>query len=397
MQTNVSDLVTILRTVDMNALGRQMTNLVSAISGMDQIGDLQAEITNMVAVLSGVGGLEQLGTNINRLTQSLSGSDLPYIMKSVSNTWTVVRGLGDLSGLETDIATLSAAVGGVDLPQMESDVGTVLGLVQGLGGLGALSTNVAALSQGLSGVDMAAMNRSIADTLSRVLGLETGMSRVQSAVGGIDLSAIDLSAVERVERLLGRSGSTDRNTFFGRLAQVSSQMEAMGLASSDAAKKAQSAKSEAANAASGIDELKAALQNMQGLDPQKLTAILEQVRSSLDAAQKGISEIPKGLDPAALERALADALRKFRQLAAQGGYPEFPLVTEFGRGAPSEPGKEPAKGGPPTEAGEGVDMKTIAKLSRDMEEIDSSVRLIKRLIEEKFQTPVVESRLIGVE
>jgi hypothetical protein len=398
LQTNVSSLVDSMGGVDLAQLGQRMTNLVSAIGGLGDIEKLQAQITNMVAMLEGVGGLEALGTNVLALTDAISGSDLGEISERVSNTWVKVQTLGDLTGLETEIAALSASLGGANLAQMGTNVTTVLALVQSLGGISGLSTNIEALSRGLAGVDMAAMSGSVLDTLNRVLGLESGMARLQTSLGSASLSGVDLSAVGRMEAMLGQQGSLDRNTFFGRINALSAQIDSLGSASADAAKNAQSAKTQAASAASGIESLKNMLQGAT-VDPDKVMGLLNEINNSMAAAQAGINEIPKSFDISSIEKAMENVVRRLRQLMTGEQLGQVPIMIETGGAeavavAPTvaeetQPVTEPG--------GEGVSKETIARLGRNMEEIDSSVQLIKRLMEEKFQTPVVEVRLQGVQ
>jgi len=394
MQTNVSSLVTSLTGVDLVQLGRQMTNLVVALGGLGDIDSLQRQITNMVATLEGVGGLESLGTNVVKLTEVIGESNLADMSAKVSNTWVKVQAFGDLGGLEGGISNLNSTLGGVNLARMDTNVVTVLGLVQNISGIGGLATNIEALSRGLTGVDLPGMNSRVLDTFNRVMGLEQGINRIQTTIGSIDLSKPDMTPVGRIETLLGSVGSMDRNTFFGRLNGISAQLEAIGDTSSDTAKKVQSAKTEAASAASGVQSLKDMLQG-ELLDPARAMSLLEEIKSAMNAAQQGISEIPKSFDVSAIERAMDNVVRRLRQVAAAEQLPQPPIVIEPPPGAAgAEAGAGPGvEGG----AGEGVTKETIARLSRNMEEIDSSVRLIKRLMEEKFQTPVIEVRLQGVQ
>jgi hypothetical protein len=216
------------------------------------------------------------------------------------------------------------------------------------------------------------------------------------------MGGVDLSALNRIEAMLGRVDATAGPTFFAQLSRISSELESVGKVSSEASKKAQTAKTQAADAASGIQEIKSLLAG-ERMDPERLRKMLEDVQARLKATKDAVDLIPKGLDREALERAMGDVVGRLKRVIESEGVPKVPVVME----PPPAPGTRGAAGPgavvPPAEGTAGgppipeINKEDVARMKRNMEEIKSSVELINTMIQEKFTAVQVTETLVGVE
>ena len=343
---------------------------------------------------------------------ALAKSDLGDLARDVSNTWQVIQGFGDLTGLEADLQAVTAAMQGVSLATMQTDVNAILTQVQSLGNVSGLSTSVTALATSLQGANLQQMNTDLSSVVSLVqtvngnvstmrgdtTTIKADVASVRTAVAALDLGGTDMSALDRIEKQLGTPTSRDRNTFFGKLSAISTQLSSTESSSSDAAKKAQTAKTEAANAASGIAGLRAELEKGEDADPVKVMELLNQVIDSLTATQGIVEKIPVGFDMDALEQRMLEVVARMRRLAKGDGLPEpepklvaIPTVPAVEAG---EPGTEAGAVVMPPAGEPGASRASIDAMNQNITEIESTVRILKQLMEEKFLTPQVFEDLI---
>ena len=326
---------------------------------------MQTQLSNTWETVKLLGDLSAL-TSLTNLPDRLGGVDLAGMQTQLSNTWEAVRNLADLSGI-TNLNT-SAVLGGL------SDLEDLIGALR----QGGISAGIDQIIQLLTGGAISADVMAMRDMLE--------------AAAITELGGVDLAALSRVETALGKPGTTDRDTFFGQLAGLVGDMAALGGVSADAAKKAQTAKTQAGNAASGVNELKTLLE--EGLqDPVKMQNLLENIVKSMTAAQASLDEIPKGFDIAAIERAMSGAVERLKRIALQDvgvelQVPQQPLVT-----APdTAPDTAVVDTGPVTPA---ASKATINAMGNNIKEIESSVRQIEKIIQENMQGIDVSTRIFG--
>ena len=81
------------------------------------------------------------------------------------------------------------------------------------------------------------------------------------------------------------SDTSSDDTFFGQLAKIEEDLAVAGIDAADASKKAQTAKTEANNAASGIDELKTAIAENK-IETATMKERLDNIYTSLVAAEQ---------------------------------------------------------------------------------------------------------------
>jgi hypothetical protein len=234
---------------------------------------------------------------------------------------------------------------------------------------------VSNLVQGIAGF-------STADIMDGLGALETKLTQVQTAVGGIKIpeaTEVDLSGVTRIESKLGSiTDDPSANTFFGRLSAISSAVRTAGAGAAEAAKNAQTAKTQASTAAGGIQTLKD--QIAKG-DLEGALRTLRAVRSSMEEAMKVLTEIPSVVKVGELYDELKNMAQQVQTLAKSKGY-EF--LINLGEAPPSAEGEK--KG----------EKDVLTKLYAQVEEVRDSVSFVKKLLEEGRE-PVVEEYWIGAE
>jgi len=251
---------------------------------------------------------------------------------------------------------------------MDEVPGMVAAVTNRLNDLEAQLSNIEGLVSGIQAADLTTVVSGLADVQAAVAGIQ-----------GADLSSFDLSGLSRIEARLGRVGDlSGMNTFFGQIAALEARLEGVGTTAGEASKKAQSAKTEAASAASGVDEVKTQIENgnLEGV-----VSRLTEVRDSLQKAQQNVQEIPKMVRIASLYDSMRDMASTIEQLARSSGFEYLVNMAE------PEAGEE----------GAAPDDKMIGVLNQNMQEIKVSMQFMQKLINEMRYEPLVEETLTVAE
>ena len=280
-----------------------------------------------------------------------------------------VSGSGSLDDMPDQLAGVSNRIA-----DLQAQLDTVEDLVAGMEGL-----DLSGVMTGLDEVQTAVAGLGGTDLTEVMTGLESVQDAV-AGLGGTDLSQIDLSGVTRIEERLGRMNDpVDNDTFFGRLAWLATRIEASGQSASDASKKAQSAKTEAAAAASGVEELKLLL---AAGDPGATLRQLGVIRESLSQAQRDVQDIPRQMRISELYSSMKEMATVIDQLARSRGFdPQMNLV-------------EPAAG---AEGEAEADEDMIGVLNRNLGEIKGSMQFMQQLINDMRYEPTITETLVGTE
>ncbi len=235
---------------------------------------------------------------------------------------------------------------------------------------------------------------SFSDTLSGIESQITGMSSILSGVGGIQAGLADIAAsiANTAGSGSGSGGSTEGvsadslygtdgsgSALIGQLSSMSSQINEIYGSSSSASKFALSAKNEAGSAVSAIRELKELLASGGGSD--EVNSALDSVRSSIDAANANISDIPKAMGATDLHAQIGEVAKQISELASREGYDYN--VGQQALGAGGE--------------GDAADEEMITVLNANMSEVKISLEFMKKILDEKINEPVVQVDYIGVE
>jgi len=259
--------------------------------------------------------------------------------------------------LASDSMIVTVTAGGA----LESVPGLIQAVASQLDTVESQVTNITRIVQGMGGVDLS--------------GVMSGIEAIRKDISGI--GETDLSALDRMVSEMGTVGDdASLNTFFGRLAKLERMISSAGVQASDAARKAQTAKTEAASAASGIQALKAEI--AKG-DVQAALARLDEIKSALAAAQKQVDEIPQVVRLGTLYDQLRYMAERIEELAKSGGW-DYLVNLE-----------EPAE----AEGGAGVSEDAIGALNRNIEEVRGSLNFMQKLMDKMVYEPVVTEQLLA--
>jgi len=248
-----------------------------------------------------------------------------------------------------------------------------------------LSRQIASLTNGMTSLQ-STMNtltnlQSAGTNLQGVVTNLQGVGADLKGLAGVDWTAlqnigqVDLSPLGTLATRLGQSSdSADQATVFGRLASLSSGMAAVGASSTKAARNAQSAKTQAMNAADGVQQL---LDMLKKGDLEGAKRAIDGIQGSLNEAQQSINDLPKTVSAAGIFEDMRAMAKSIQELAQSKGWK--PLLNL------QAPGEGGAAGGAPIP---GV-------LSGNLEELKSSLAFMQKLMDEKLHEPIVEETLIG--
>jgi hypothetical protein len=265
----------------------------------------------------------------------------------------------------------------------EAGVGSLVGEV-GTGRVSRIETNVAQLVHEIgTGLVQQAANAGGAQTTD-LAPVESSLAQVSRNVSDLQaaFAAVDLTAIDRLEARIGRLGDSSGNTFFGRLATLERLLQAVGGTAGDAARKAQQAKNEASNAATGLGELR---QLIARNDVQGAMAQLSDIKQSLMRLQGSVGELPKSVQYTAIQTDIVRVAKTIDQLASSQGYPKL-LAGEFGLAGfdPASFGKFMAESGG-----------NITSLMSVVAEMKGTMDFLSKFVQEQQDKPVVTTTFVG--
>jgi len=227
--------------------------------------------------------------------------------------------------------------------------------------------NVVTLVSGIKGVDLTTV--------------ETSINDIKTSLQGTDMSGVESKMTTLASQIGSLTDSSSANTFFGQIAKVNEQLESIGPNAAEAFKKARAAQNEAGSAVGAVAGLKADL--AKG-NVDKVSATLDDVRRSMEAARESMKEIPKMARIGELYDALNSMAKQMEKLAESK---QFKMWTEPEKEKPVEPGA-------PVEVPESPEQ-TLKKLTTRMEDMKISLEVMKQMMNEKYE-PVVVEMLQGV-
>ncbi|MFC1497570.1 LamG-like jellyroll fold domain-containing protein [Verrucomicrobiota bacterium] len=296
-------------------------------------------------------------------------TQLNTIESQVTNISYIVQSFGNVSNtldsIITDIASVSNTLNTVPW----NDIAAVTNITAIIPDL----TNAAA------SLDMTPVLDGITGVQTDLSGVKTDVSDIKNDMGDVKttVAGVDLSALDRMEDSLGTiSDNASANTFFGQLADMEDQISSAGSSAADAVKKAQTAKTEASSAASGIQTLKAELGSG---NVDKSLAILEDVRRSMIMARESLKEIPRVVEFASLQEEMILTMKRIKDLADSEAYKGWvePEIKELGE----ETGEEDK----------------ISILTENIGEVKESLGFMSGLVDEMRFKPFVKESLLAVE
>lgn len=368
-------------------LGPTLTNMAQQVEDIaEATAGEQARILNRPTTV-------EYGTTNAILFRTTSGRDVGQVRLTVEGV-----------GMMYNMRELSGGIYSADVvanwglgPFMISCVDRVSGasdrvilevVASGASSIGALMETVMSLESQMT--SMAEITQLLADPTVGLEAMLTGISAeitqvetaLGAAIGGVP-GAPATEAVAALESLLigEPAEGTAMGALMSGLAGMSGRIEEIFGSSSDASRLAQGARTAAENAASGVRQLQALLEGEYSLEAAM--GALDTIRSSVDAANERIENIPQAMGTQALHAQLQTVADQISEMAALAGY-EY----EVAMAAPGVPGVEP---------GEVADEEIITTLNQNMNEVKISLEFMQRVLDDKLNEPVVMESWLGVE
>ena len=454
--TQVSQLTNALNNVDwtdIEAIRGTVSDITNTLSVLQGLEDMATQLGGLSNAVAGLEGVTNVSSQLNFLTNALTGADWAIMTEINDNIVSVSNKLSGLTGLEDISANLSKLtnaifqlagvtnIGGqvaeltnalndvdwMDVLTIRSDVQGMTNTLAGLGNLGGIATQLDDLAKAMAGVggvtnvaeDIEALSKSVAtidwNDVTAIQNSVTNLSGSLTGLTGVDLAAIDFTALQRLDaqltqadldgqltrlqsqistltagdaigqlrQAIGSAGdAAGSGTFFGRLNGVSGRLETIGDDASTAAASAQGAKTDAGDAASGVQRLESAIERN---DVTEVEQSVRQLRASLESANIKIQQIPSDIETSDIYARMRKMADDLSALAASRGW-EY-LVNMEG---PAVVGEE--------EGGQvGPDKNTIMRLDQNIQEMQSGMDFMQKLMDEMRFQPVVEETLLGVE
>ncbi|MFO7871975.1 MAG: hypothetical protein R6V03_11170 [Kiritimatiellia bacterium] len=278
-----------------------------------------------------------------------------------TNSYTIT--CSDPHARDSAVVRVTAAGELSEVPQMIADLSTELNSLES--GI----TDVSDLVKDIPTTDITPVVEDIDELKTMVQGIETGestMEEVKEAVNAID------------SRIGSESDSAGSDSVFGKVSKVSAEVDSVGVYAADAKKNAQSAKTEASDASSGVDEVKDLLEKG---DLDGVMGELSNIKQSMLAAKEMLEGMPELLEFARMREDVENMTARVQELAASEGWEsllEGPTVG--GEGGAVE--------------GEESDVETLVTTVR---ELKGAMGFMLKLMDKEVNKPVVEDALVGAE
>ena len=396
---DVGTITSALARIDWNSLSNvqatvgQVTSAIYSVNWgalTNVAGDL-ATVTNALGGMSWSEMRDTIAGLSNRLAQ-VNWASLTNVSADIGRITNVIANLnvGALTNLARDVNAITTALYAVQWGDLTNAAASVAGV----------SSGVAALTNRLLQVDWQAItnvsremtiitnalgNMRWSDVLNianNVTALRTDLSQVDWTalvnLPATDLGALAATVAQQVELKVGSpDDAPGAKSIFGQLAALERGLAAVGGEASQAAKKAQSARSEAGAATKGVKDLK---QEVGEGNVEGIRRTIEQIREALTAAQKEIQDIPELIGPQRAQAQMQQMAEAIEKLAASKGFQYLVGLEEL-----------PAPGA----GGAGLDTETVGKFNKNFQEIQSSMQFMQKLLDEMRYEPVVEESLIG--
>ena len=361
-----------LTCMDPNAADSMVVEMVSggALSGVpgmitslsNQLITIETEMTNISQIVGNfdLGGVSNvLGSITNDLSQL---SNVVTTISSITNTlgsmnWNDITNIRD--NVDTVLTNLSV-LSGVNWGQVAQLTNAVTAISDMTNALGTLDWS-----------DVTTMDTKVSTIQQYTEQIGTILTEVQG-MGGLDYSM-----VERIEQYVGsETDAAGSGTLFGQINAIQGEMSNVGSGVLDAAQKASQAKTQAADAASGIGTLKKSIG--EG-DLARSLSILEDVRRSMLMARKDLDDIPRVVKFASLHEDMMLMAKRIEELAD------------------SQAWKSWMEGAGLQEVDEGdASGESLGNLNNNLEIMKAEMKLLQKSIDRTANQPQIEAVLIGV-
>jgi len=381
---SVDGMATNIAAADFEKMEQDVTNTLAAVQSLTSLEEIVAQLSTLSNTVASIGGVTNIAADIDQLTNALGNvqwSDVIGIKDDVSVLTNMVSSLTGLEALADQIGVLSNAM--VNIGTVTNIAGELQAVTEALGSgdLGEVTESVNSLSNALAATDFEQMSTDVASISGYVEGAY--LSNVWNQVQGAFLDQVEAGLTDIQQSLGTAEDAESQNTFFGRLARMSSRLTTIGADTSTAVLRAQGAKRSADTAAAGIDDVMA---QMAKGDLDQAIHILSKVQGDLAAAEEEIKEIPKGV---AVEevydkmRNMADQMNRFAESRGFKGLLDSDLA-----------GVEGAVGGA---GGAGADEKTVGSLHQVIRKALARMDFVAELLDESQRKPVIKEGLFAEE
>lgn len=295
--------------------------------------------------------------NMGEITPGIYESEL--VASWGVGTFTVT--CSDPRGRDSMVLTVTGSGGLEDVPPMLSVITNRLSLIE---------AQIANVTNSIKGTDLS--------------GVLTSIDEVKAAVSGIqgaDLSGVETKLTALASQIGSATDASSANTFFGQMAGVNSQLSSISYTSGEAFKKARSAVTEASSAGGAVASLKSMLEKG---DITGVTSTLDDIRRSMEAARENMKDVSRLARIGELYDALNKMAADMNKLAESEQFHKWvkPLAETKGEGG---------TGGAIPDSSEGA----VKVLTKQVDEMKSSVDFMRKLMNEKYE-PVVQEELQGV-
>ncbi len=355
-----------------------LTNVAATVSNISDntSGDSARILNRPTTVENG-----STNTILYKTTRSLDYGTVTVSEESTGDQFTmteVTTGLGIYSyDLIADWGTGSFTVTCSD---PNASDGIVLEVVtSGISSIAEVAETISEMESQMSGMSSVLDQLNTSGLGSLLDSIGTEISQVESAIASASGSGNGSGNgyTDQLESLIAGAGSDDSG-LMAELSGMSSLLSEIYGDASSASKFALSAKTEAGAAASGIQELKTLLAG--GGDAAETTAKLAAIKSSIDAANANISDIPTAVGATALHAQMREVAKQISEMASSEGYDyDVGLMAAGGEG------------------GDAADEEMITVLNQNMSEMKISLEFMQKILDEKINEPVVHEAWLGVE
>jgi hypothetical protein len=380
---------------DLTATVNGFTNQIGSVNWaalMGMAGDM-ATITNQIGAMNW-NDITSLSTNVTGLVDFMGRVNWAAITNLSGDMARITNVLGDVRWSDVTQIASNLAAQGTMLTTVNTNVAAQAAALSGLtgvdwGAIAGLGPNVALITSRVGDIQWSELQTMAADVLNvrntidgmswqDIVGIREDVSSLGSKLDNVDLTAGGAAQqmLTMFDERLGRTTDSSGATVFGRLSTIEQSLSAAGGSAAQAAKKAGSAKTEAAKASTSIQALRTQLEkgSLAGMQES-----MDNIRASVTRAEQSIQEIPKLIGPPTVFDQMRQTAKTIETFAKSVGFDYLLNLQEIPTGgtAPGTEGKE------------------IAVLIGNIEEMKGSLEFMKKLVEEMRFEPVVEDSLIG--
>jgi hypothetical protein len=170
----------------------------------------------------------------------------------------------------------------------------------------------------------------------------------------------------------------DVSSLQGSLAGLEGALASIGADSAEAAAKSRSAKTAAEEASTAVAQV---IEMLESGDVSSATELIRQMQTDLLGAKQSVEEISSSMGPEQFHDRMMTMATEIQDLASRNGWDNFLKLDTL-----------PVGGDPDRPDGE-----SFGTLSENLQEMQSSMTLMQKLMDKTLNEPVVESTLIGVQ